>query len=360
MLSTIAHPAQRPRQSRIPVTEGPDCRAPSEQDPWLVGDIGGTNARFALVSSPDGHLTHAHHLRSAGHENLADLIRYYLQIVSRPCPSLACIALAGPILGDRCRTTNAHLDFSIAETARSLGLRSLQVVNDFAATALAARDTPPHQQIQIGAPRPAAGLPIALLGPGTGLGAATLAPLPDGTHVVLSGEGGHAMLAAADDRELDLLRTARRVGTMLTAEMALSGPGLTRLYQLLHRLAGTPAAPLPPEEVCARALDDSDPVCVAALDTFCNLLGGVAANLALTTGARGGVYLTGGILPTIKDFLMRSDFRSRFENNPTMHHYLAEIATILITDTHIGLRGATAALREFVTGSAWEAASSSP
>lgn len=318
--------------------------APTPDRPWLVGDVGGTNARFALLTHQRGDLATIRRLRCTGHRDLAGLIREYREQVGDPKPSLACIALAGPVTGDRCRTTNAQLDFSINDTTRSLDLQQLHLINDFAAVALAVPDTPARHAVRIGAPTPAPGLPIAVLGPGTGLGVATLAPVPDQRNVVLAGEGGHVLLTPVDEVEFELVHAARLTGLTLTAEMAISGPGVVRLYQLLHHVHGTAALKLSPENICARALKNTDPLCLAALTMFCKLLGGVASSVALTTGARGGVYLAGGILPKIADFLTRSEFRTRFETNPTMNAYLCDIATTLITDPNLGLRGAAAAL----------------
>jgi len=329
---------------------------PSSERPWLVGDIGGTNARFALVTDPVGELTSVRGLRYGGNSDLATLISDYSESTGRPRPAMACIALAGPVTGDCCRTTNDDLEFSIEETATTLGLERLHVVNDFAAQALATVSLPDEFATRIGDAVPVPGLATAVVGPGTGLGVAALVPARVGQPVVMPGEGGHVLITVFDETELEVVRAARAEGVTLTAEMVVSGPGLTRLHHLLGRVQGIRAEPTTPEDICGRALAGSDEQCEAALQVFCRFLGGTSSGVALTTGARGRIYLAGGILPRMAEFLDGSGFRARFEANPVMGPYLARIATTLITDPHPGLRGALAALELIMSESGSAAA----
>ena len=289
-------------------------------------------------------------LPTGKHRDLAAFVADYEGRVGGPPPVMACVALAGPVTGDRCRTTNGSLDFSISETAATLGLERLEVINDFAAVALGVSVVSERHTVRIGAAAPQPYLPILVLGPGTGLGMAAVVPLPGGESVVLPGEGGHAAVPVSEALELELVRMAGSDGQVLTSEMLLSGPGLTRLHGLLGRIHGAYVDALAPEEICARAVARTDQMCAEALSTFCRLLGAVSANAALTTGARGGVYLAGGILPRIADFLYASGFRTRFESHPLMTDYLAGIATVLITDPYPGLLGAAIRLNGLAHG----------
>ena len=176
-----------------------------------------------------------------------------------------------------------------------------------------------------------AGAPLAVLGPGSGLGVSGLIPSPGGGWSPLAGEGGHVSLAPADDRESEVLARMRRRFGPVSAERALSGPGLVNLYHAVCELEGRDPAPLPPAEVTGAALAGSCPLCREALELFAAFLGAVAGDLALTLGARGGVYLAGGIAPRLGDFLEDSAFRRRFVEKGPQRGYLAPVPTFLIT-----------------------------
>lgn len=309
------------------------------EGPWLVGDVGGTNARFAIVDGRAGEIRDVRVLPCARRTDLVALIRSYYVDVGARQPALACIALAGPITGDRCRTTNSRLEFSVRKTQRELGLLRLEVINDFAAVALAAPGLADAYAVRIGAPDPVPGRPIAVIGPGTGLGVAALVPLQQGRPIVLPGEGGHMLLPALDDAEFQVIEAARAERVALTAEMVVSGPGLARLHRLLARVHGVEVQHRRPEDICAEGLH-AEGICRESLEMFCRFLGAVSSSVALTTGALGGVYLAGGILPQMAAFLAHSGFRARFEAHPVMARYLAGIATMLMIEPYPGLRGA--------------------
>ena len=175
-----------------------------------------------------------------------------------------------------------------------------------------------------------AGAPLAVLGPGSGLGVSGLLPRPGGGWLPLSGEGGHVTLAAADDRESEVLARLRRRFGPVSAERALSGPGLVNLYRALCELAGREPAPLSPAEVSDAGLAGGCPHCREALELFAAFLGTVAGDLALTLGARGGVFIAGGIAPRLGDFLEGSAFRRRFEDKGPQRVYLEAIPTDLV------------------------------
>ncbi|REE95290.1 glucokinase [Thermomonospora umbrina] len=316
--------------------------APSLQRPWLVADIGGTNARFGLVQSPGEAPSRVQVLALRDHAGLAEAASTYLfRHAGDVHPTAACVAVAGPVGGDGTyRLTNAHWSGSAAEVAADLRLDRVELINDFEALALALPTLAPGDLRAVGESLPAGDAPAAVLGPGTGLGVAGLVRAGD-RLVAVPGEGGHVDLPAGTDRELRIARMLREDGETASAEHLLSGDGLTRLYGLTARLNGVAAEPLTAAQICARR---TDPLCHETLETFCALLGAFAGNVALTFGARGGVYLGGGILPRVWETLRRSDFRRRFEAKPPVERYLRAIPTALIVAPTPALAGAAARL----------------
>ena len=186
---------------------------------------------------------------------------------------------------------------------------------------------------------------MAVIGPGTGLGVAGILPTPHG-WVAIPGEGGHATLSAADDFESDLLRCVRQHHPHVSAERLLSGIGLPVLQAAVAAVLGQSVPALSAEAVVERALAGADAVSICCLDTFCALLGSFAGNVALTMGARGGVYIGGGIVPRLGERFFASSFRQRFESKGRFQRYLQAIPTSLITDTLAALGGAALALEQ--------------
>ncbi|RIJ78207.1 glucokinase [Nakamurella silvestris] len=305
----------------------------------LVADIGGTNARFAFSDPDSGALHHIRNLECAGRGNLTELVQDYLRQVGFTAPSRMCVALAGPINGDLCGLTNTPLRFSITRTRAELGLEHLDVINDFAAIALAVPTLTASDTAPLGTVPPRDGLTKAVLGPGTGLGMAGLLPTATGWQVV-TGEGGHIPAAPFDDYDSEVIGVLRRAHGSVSAETMVSGPGLVRTHAAVCLLSGHPAEPLTAAQISDRGQRGTDPDCVTTLTLFCQQLATVAATAALTYGALGGVYLAGGIPGRIADFLHSSSFRQRFEHHPQMGGYLSQIATVRITVDNPGLRGA--------------------
>jgi glucokinase len=313
----------------------------------LLADIGGTNARFALVAA-DGSEQNAV-LRCQDHRSPAEAARAFLAgLGPHQPPRWGAFAVAAPVLEDRIALTNLDWSFSIAETESALGLERLTVVNDFTAVALAVPQLGAADTRLVGsADAPLVGpdgrhreAPVLVLGPGSGLGVATLVPSCSGL-MPLAGEGGHVTIAATDAMEAAVLARLRRQYGHVSAERVVSGPGLVNLYQTLAALEGAHPSRRLPVEITQAALAGSDPLCVAALDLFYALLGTVAADAALTVGARGGVYLAGGILPRLGDHFLASRFRARFETKGRLSPWLAAIPTRLITHplpAFLGLR----------------------
>ena len=298
----------------------------------LLGDVGGTNARFAWQDADGAPLRDIASIPTADHPTLAAALAAYLNGFGRAAPASCAIGIANPITGDRIQMTNSHWSFSIEAVRRELGFERLVVINDFTALALALPDLPPGDLRQLGGGAAVAGAPLALIGPGTGLGVSGLLPGPaSGRWVALQGEGGHVTLAAGNAREAAVLQVLRERFGHASAERAVSGQGLEALHAALQLLAGTPSvAPLAAEEISRRALAGADAACVEALDLFCAFLGNVAGNLALTLGARGGVYIGGGIVPRLGEAFTRSRFRECFEAKGRFRPYLEPIPVYVI------------------------------
>ncbi|MDP3823753.1 MAG: glucokinase [Burkholderiales bacterium] len=317
-----------------------------ESFPRLLGDIGGTNARFAWQTDRSAAPTDVATYACAEHDSLLAAVRHYLAEHGKACPPVCAIGIANPVLGDRVQMTNHHWSFSIVELQQALGLKRLKVINDFTALALSLPGLQPADLRRVGPAGVAVpGAALAVLGPGTGLGVSGLLASGTGGFVPVTGEGGHVTLAAQSDHEtavIDVL--ARRFGHA-SAERALSGPGLVNLYAAACTLAGRAPQPLGPAEVIARASAESDPSCAEAIELFCNFLGGVAGNLALTLGARGGVYIGGGLAPRLHGQIERSAFRERFTAKGRFREYLETIPTFVI-DAQVSpaLMGAASAL----------------
>ncbi len=298
--------------------------------PRLLGDVGGTNARFAWQASIGAPLSHVASSLCNDHDALIDAIGHHLRVHGLPTPRACSIGIANPVTGDRVQMTNHHWSFSIGELERALGVEKMVVINDFAAIALSLPALGAGDLQAIGGGQGIDGAPLAVLGPGTGLGVAGLLRPAPGHEVPIVGEGGHATLAASDDVEAAVIAALRARFDHVSAERALSGPGLVNLYEATAAVQGQAVQVLAAADIIDRARAGSDPVCQQALAHFCAFLGSVAGNLALTFGARGGVFLAGGIAPRIVDELRASKFRERFVGKGRFEAYLAPISTQVI------------------------------
>jgi glucokinase len=296
----------------------------------LVGDIGATNARFALLDG-EGRTERVRVLACDDYPSIEDALAAYLaEDGTAELPREAALAVASPVTGDAITLTNHPWSFTVSGVKRHFALERLLVVNDFTANALAMPHLKPEERFAVGGGAPVAQAPIGVLGPGTGLGVSGLVPTPDG-WIALAGEGGHATLAPGDERESAVLDRMRRRFDHVSAERALSGQGLVNLYNILAEIEGVPAAPFTPAQIADRHIGESEPLARAALAMFCAMLGTVAGNLALILGARGGVYIAGGIVPRLGASFAESAFRERFEAKGRFRPYLAAIPTYVVT-----------------------------
>ena len=310
----------------------------------LVADIGGTNARFALVDETRRPFAEAT-LRCSDFPGVVDAARAYLSEAPAVPLRSGAFAVATAITGDYVQFTNNGWGFSSEESRRALALERLLVLNDFTALAYSLPSLTPAELRQVGGGAAAPDAAIGVLGPGTGLGMSGLIPVRD-TWVPLQGEGGHSTFSPADSHEAAILQLVWRDFQHVSAERLVSGIGMETLYKAVLELAGQPFMPLSQAEISQRALQEDDPICRSVLETFCAMLGTAAGNLALTIGARGGVYIGGGIVPRLGEFFDQSAFRARFEAKGRFGAYLAAIQTFVILANAPALTGAARALQQ--------------
>lgn len=293
----------------------------------LLGDIGGTNLRFAqVVQGACGPIAT---LPRAGYGDLGDAIAAYLDASGSPVPDGLALAIAGPLQDGHVVMTNTGWPIDAGTLRHRLKIPSVHLINDFVATAwsLPALSTDDVHQIGGGQPKPG-GVKV-VCGPGTGLGVSAFIPT-EGSGSVIASEAGHITLAAQNAEEDAVLAVLRDRFGHVSAERAISGPGLENLHRALADLS-QPNAPLhSAAEIVAATREGCCELCARALRLFCALLGGFAGDLALTFGGGGGLYLAGGILPRMPDLLQASDFRRRFETKGRFRDYLAPIPVYVI------------------------------
>lgn len=310
----------------------------------LIADIGGTNARFALAD--DKGIYEQKVLQCENYPTIVDAVTAYVDALGAK-PRRAAFAIAGPVGGDYFEMTNHVWKFSIEETRKALGLDQFSLVNDFKAIALGVPHLGAKDIQQVGndaAPEPHA--PIGIIGPGTGLGVASLV-WANGQYHAVAGEGGHVTIAARTQREFDLIRTLRYKYHHISAERVCSGKGLVNLYNAIKILDGQDDLPdRTAEQISVAAIEKSCKACEEALDKVMGFLGNVAGNLAMTLGAKGGIYIAGGIPAKLGAYFFQSRFRTDFEAKGRYDAYLKPIPTYLITHPNIALVG----LQHAVTG----------
>lgn len=312
--------------------------------PRLLGDIGGTNARWAWQAEANAPLQDVSVLPCDASASLQESAFRYLATRGTEQPRTAAIGIATAVTGDEVRFTNNAWAFSIQGFKRALGLEHCLVINDFTALAMSLPALGATDLQAVGTGSAITGAPMALIGPGTGLGVSGLVSQGSGQWSALSGEGGHATVAPADDYESELLTCLRRRFDHVSAERVLSGNGLINLYTAVCEIEGVAALPVEASDVTDHALAHTNAQCERAVQLFASFLGNVAGNLALTLGARGGVYIGGGIVPRLGPAFDARLFRRRFEEKGRFQLYLRPIPTWIITAQTPALIGASRAL----------------
>ena len=317
----------------------------------LVADLGGTNARFAIAEPVSLALSHVVQFPCQAHRGPEAAIRFYLEQVGAR-PKYASIAVAGPVKGDNITFTNSDWSFTISAICRDFGFKDVRVLNDFEAFALALPSLVAHEVLQIGGAEPQTHGTKVAIGVGTGTGVAALVWSPSG-WVAVPSEGGHASFACQTAEDFALVEKLRMDRSHLSAERILSGPGVSALYQAVAASRGVDVEALEPNDVLTRALARTDTVAADALRFVVRCLGQFAGDAALVLGARGGVYLGGGITPKILELLKAEPFREAFESKGRMKNYLAPIPIYAVLAEHATLRGAAiGAERDLASSSA--------
>lgn len=315
---------------------------PERKSSRLIADIGGTHARFALSTSVND-IREVSVVNVADYPGIEEAINDYLRRVGHHAIKHAAIGIANPIIGDQVKMTNFPWEFSIEATRLACGFEKLHFLNDFTALALALPHLPQNELRAVGSGQAVAGTPLGVVGPGTGLGVSALIRTSQG-WLPLAAEGGHVSFAPADEQELALWQDAHAEFGHVSMERLVSGSGLQFIYQKLCRRAGIRGQDYLPADISRHAIADSCRYCRQALDTFCAILGTVASNLALMLGARGGIYIGGGIIPRLGDYFVDSPFRQRFNDKGRFSDYMAAIPVFVITTDNPALTGAAAYL----------------
>ncbi len=315
-------------------------------EPFLVADIGGTNARFALAHLNNGEIAveEPRSFRAEEFESLRAAADAYLGAVSVK-PKTACFAVAGPVTDEQVEFTNSPWVLHIEDFKKALSLTRFRVVNDFEALASGVGSLRDKDFLEV---KPGAGDPKAptlVMGPGTGLGQALIVPFGERRRVV-STEGGHVSFAPRTDEEIALMQFIRREHKRVSVERVVSGIGLVNIYRALCEIEGAACDPKRADEITAAALKGADPIAVKTANMFCALLGRVAGDAVLGAGARGGVVLGGGILPKIRDLFLSSTFVERFLDKGRMQYYVEDVPVRLIISDGTALLGAAAMAKE--------------
>lgn len=305
----------------------------------LVADVGGTNSRVGLFDEASKTIDHIVEYRNTDFDGIEEVISRWLERLEAPAPSRACIAAAAPPDGDQITMINAGWSFSCRELADRFGLDQFLWLNDFQANAHALPHLGTADLEQVCAGKPGHSRTLATVGPGTGLGGATLQWV-EGKPVAGDGEPGHAGLSPATDLEMEIFKLLLPQHGDIYAELLVSGSGLARLYQVVARVNGVNPEALSPPDVSRLALSGKDPLCVSALETFCALLGSACGDFILSNGAYAGLFIAGGIVPRMTDFLQRSEFLPRLRAKGAMTQRLKSVPVHIITEPYPGLIGA--------------------
>lgn len=303
----------------------------------LLADIGGSNARFAVLA--DRTMGAVTHMAVCDHGSFREALGAYLGgLPEAGGLHAAILAVSGVVRNGRCALTNNSWVVDAAELRAAYGFSHVRLVNDFEAVAWSLPVLSRDKLLQIGGGQPVVGAPLAALGPGTGLGMAVSIPHATG-HLVLSSEGGHSTMAGGSLREDAVIGHLRRRFGHVSAERVLSGNGLEHLHDALAALDNLTLPRRRAAEITRAGIEGTCSTSRAAIDMFCAMLGTVAGNLALTLAARGGIFVAGGILRHMPDYFVRSQFRARFEEKGRLRQYLEPIPAYLILNEDVAFVG---------------------
>lgn len=315
----------------------------------LIGDIGGTNARFALASPERPAFHDALTLKCADFACADDAIRHYLDEMSADKPDVICLAAAGPVVENSVQITNNHWTLNVADIAADFNIDAVQLLNDFEALAYSIPHLGVLDSVAIGLPDskslPEDRFNVAIIGPGTGLGAAGL--IKRGSTIVpIVGEGGHIGFAPKSKVQVEILSALHSKFERVSVERLISGSGLENIYWALTRVHGEQSTRLSARDIFANSGDGGDPRATETIHMFFEIFGQVTGDLAMTMGAEDGVYIAGGIAKRYPELLQNSGFRNAFNNKGRHRAYMERIPTLLVTHDEPGLLGAASCALE--------------
>ncbi|WP_174803999.1 glucokinase [Martelella limonii] len=317
------------------------ARIPLEQPlafPILIGDIGGTNARFSLLVDPYAEPREFPIVHTADFATIDDAIQAAVMDKSSLQPKSAILAVAGPIRGDEIPLTNCDWVVKPHDMIANLGLIDVIVINDFEAQALAIANMPDKFREPIGDVADKMLASRVVLGPGTGLGVAGLVHAEE-RWIPVPGEGGHIDVGPRTDRDYQVFPHIKTIEGRVAAEQILCGRGMVNLYNAVCAADGIEPKPFEPKDVSQHGLDKTDPQATETLSLFATYLGRLAGDMAMVFMARGGVYLAGGISEKILPALKSPEFRAAFEDKAPHTRLLAAIPTYVVTHPLAALFG---------------------
>lgn len=316
---------------------------------YLSCDVGGTNARFAVINPTTMALEHVANFQSTDFYTFERVVAHFLKDIERTnfyqkFPSKSSLGIAGDVTGDDIRFTNTQWTISKRKVSELLQSKEVLFINDFTASAASISLLSEYDFVKIGDGDPSSLSPISVLGPGTGFGIATVAYTNTKNSIIIPGEGGHADFAPTDETQFLISNYLATKYDRISIERLLSGKGLLNIYEALSNIRSTPAKFCTAIDIGVSALRGDDPICVETFEVFFAILGSAAGNHALAVGSHGGVYLAGGIAPAYLDLLRKSQFREKFIAKGRMANYLKRIPTYVITHKNPGLIGAASLL----------------
>jgi len=310
----------------------------------LIGDIGGTNARFAMAHADAPGFGSEETLKCADFGTAEDAIRFYLESIDAPAPTAICLAAAGPIVDDHVRFTNNPWAIAVSDLRSSFDIEPVRLLNDFEAIAYSVPFLGPDDTLPIGLPDPeplpSDGYTVGILGPGTGLGAVGLLKYRE-HYIPIAGEASHGGFAPETQVQLDILAALREKFDRVSSERLVSGQGLENLYWALTQIHAEKRGQLSAAEIFAASIDNGDPRATEAVEMFFEILGQVAGDIALTLGAEDGIFIAGGIAQRYPEKLANSRFRVGFERKGRHRSLMERVSTQLIRHRQPGLLGAS-------------------
>ncbi|MDP0595181.1 MAG: glucokinase [Candidatus Thioglobus sp.] len=305
----------------------------------LVGDIGATNARFALVAPGSSDIENIQSLKCEDFDNIQSAISFYISSFLELDIVSACFATAGTVHLDVFKLANNHWTINKSDVAKTLNGVTIKWINDFTAQAFATTTLTDGEVITLNKGIVKPEKLRLVIGPGTGLGVCGLIMSPSG-WLPIAGEGGHSDFAPNTSIEYEILTLLAKKFGHVAVERILSGPGIMNLYEALCQINGKDRIYTTPSEITAAAVNaGADPIADETIQMFCKIFGSVAGSMALTVGALGGVYITSDLVRNFLDLFIESDFQKSFESKGRLQSVLEDIPVYLSKKKNMGLIG---------------------